>query len=118
MKSEQRNKSWKKFENFMIIIAGGYGKFAALKTYNRDLKTLLAIGGWNEGSRRFSPLVADPSRRRTFIKSAIRFLRQYNFDGLDLDWEYPSFRDGGKPEDRRNYAKFVAVSILTYKISS
>ena len=32
---------------------GGYGKFAALKTYNRDLKTLLAIGGWNEGSRRF-----------------------------------------------------------------
>lgn len=74
------------------------------------MKTLLAIGGWNEGSRRFSPLVADPSRRRTFIKSAIRFLRQYNFDGLDLDWEYPSFRDGGKPEDRRNYAKFVAVS--------
>ena len=33
--------------------------------------------------------------------------RQYNFDGLDLDWEYPTFRDGGKPEDRNNYAKFV-----------
>ena len=95
---------------YVIYFIGGYGKFAALKTYNRDLKTLLAIGGWNEGSRRFSPLVADPSRRRTFIKSAIRFLRQYNFDGLDLDWEYPSFRDGGKPEDRKNYAKFVAVS--------
>ena len=35
------------------------------------------------------------------------FCRQYNFDGLDLDWEYPTFRDGGKPEDRNNYAKFV-----------
>ena len=56
--------------------AGGYGQFAALKTYNRDLKTLIAIGGWNEGSKRFSPLVEDPSRRRTFIKSAIKFLRQ------------------------------------------
>ena len=78
-----------------------------MKTYNRDLKTLIAIGGWNEGSRRFSPLVADSSRRKTFIRSAIRFLRQYNFDGLDLDWEYPTFRDGGKPEDRNNYAKFV-----------
>ena len=82
------------------------------------MKTLLAIGGWNEGSRRFSPLVADPSRRRTFIKSAIRFLRQYNFDGLDLDWEYPSFRDGGKPEDRKNYAKFVSVSTWNFDVST
>ena len=91
---------------------GGYGQFAALKTYNRDLKTLLAIGGWNEGSRRFSPLVADPARRKTFIRSAVRFLRQYNFDGLDLDWEYPAARDGGKPEDRKNYAIFVKVGII------
>ena len=93
-----------------MIFAGGYGQFAALKTYNRDLKTLIALGGWNEGSRRFSPLVADPKRRRKFIRSAIKFLRQYNFDGLDLDWEYPAARDGGKPEDKANYAKFVAVS--------
>ncbi len=100
------------FDKYQDLDKGGYGQFAALKTYNRDLKTLIAIGGWNEGSRKFSPLVADPSRRRTFIRSAIKFLRQFNFDGLDLDWEYPTFRDGGKPEDRINYAKFVIVSIF------
>jgi hypothetical protein len=61
-------------------------------------------------TRRFSPLVADPARRKTFIRSAVRFLRQYNFDGLDLDWEYPAARDGGRPEDRKNYAIFVKVS--------
>lgn len=44
----------------------------------------------------------------------MRFLRQYNFDGLDLDWEYPSARDGGKPEDRKNYAIFVRVRGLSY----
>ena len=54
--------------------------------------------------------MADPKRRRTFIRSAIKFLRQYNFDGLDLDWEYPTLRDGGRPQDRHNYAKFVMVS--------
>jgi chitinase len=54
--------------------------------------------------------VADSRRRRTFIQSAIKFLRQYNFDGLDLDWEYPTLRDGGRPEDRHNYAKLVVVS--------
>ncbi len=41
-----------------------------MKTYNKELKTMLAIGGWNEGSRRFSPLVEDPVRRRTFIRWA------------------------------------------------
>ena len=71
---------------------------------------MLAIGGWNEGSKRFSPLVANPDRRQVFIKSALRFLRQYNFDGLDLDWEYPTQRQGGRPEDRLNYATLIQVS--------
>jgi hypothetical protein len=80
-----------------------------LKTYNKQLKTLLAIGGWNEGSTRFSPLVADEERRAELVHDVVRFLRQNHFDGLDLDWEYPAFRDGGKPRDRENYALLVQV---------
>ena len=88
-------------------VAGGYAKFTGLKTYNKQLKTLLAIGGWNEGSARFSPMVADAERRAEFVKNAVRFLRTNHFDGLDLDWEYPAYRDGGKPADRDNYAALV-----------
>ena len=44
--------------------------------------------------------------------------RQYNFDGLDLDWEYPTFRDGGKPEDRNNYAKFVAEMRQAFELEA
>lgn len=36
--------------------------------------------------------------RQTFIYSAIPFLRDRNFDGLDMDWEYPK---GG--EDKKNF---------------
>lgn len=72
---------------------------------------MLAIGGWNEGSSRFSPMVADPGRRKEFVKNTVKFLRQNHFDGLDLDWEYPAFRDGGKPRDRNNYADLVQVRI-------
>lgn len=92
-----------------LIFLGGYAKFTGLKTYNKNLKILLAIGGWNEGSTRFSPLVANAERRKELVKNAIKFLRQNHFDGLDLDWEYPAFRDGGKPRDRNNYASFVQV---------
>ena len=88
---------------------GGYTKFNGLKTYNKALKTLIAIGGWNEGSGRFSRLVADADARKSFIKNSIRFLRQHQFDGLDLDWEYPAARDGGEPEDKKNYATFIKV---------
>jgi GH18 family chitinase len=72
---------------------------------------LLAIGGWNEGSGRFSKLVANPETRQNLVRSAIKYLRQHQFDGLDLDWEYPASREGSRPSDRENYAQLVKVKI-------
>uniref|UniRef100_A0ABD2XD38 chitinase n=1 Tax=Trichogramma kaykai TaxID=54128 RepID=A0ABD2XD38_9HYME len=97
----------KPFDKYQDVDKGGYAKFNGLKTYNKNLKTLLAVGGWNEGSKRFSPMVADTQKRKQFVKSAVKFLRQNRFDGLDLDWEYPAHRDGGKPRDKDNYATLV-----------
>uniref|UniRef100_A0A1B0FFE7 chitinase n=1 Tax=Glossina morsitans morsitans TaxID=37546 RepID=A0A1B0FFE7_GLOMM len=97
----------KPFDKYQDIEQGGYAKFTGLKTYNKQLKTMIAIGGWNEASSRFSPLVANPERRQKFIKNILKFLRQNHFDGIDLDWEYPAHREGGKPGDRDNYAQFV-----------
>ncbi|XP_076670925.1 uncharacterized protein LOC143370135 [Andrena cerasifolii] len=102
-----KDNALKPFDKYQDIEKGGYAKFTGLKTYNKNLKTLLAIGGWNEGSSRFSPMVADAERRREFVKNSIKFLRKNHFDGLDLDWEYPAFRDGGKPRDKDNYASLV-----------
>ncbi|GLH07680.1 Probable chitinase 10, partial [Gryllus bimaculatus] len=102
-----RENGLRPYDKYQDIEQGGYAKFTGLKTYNKRLKTLLAIGGWNEGSGRFSPLVADDERRREFVRNVLKFLRQNHFDGLDLDWEYPAFRDGGKPRDRANYAALV-----------
>lgn len=56
------------------------------------LKISLAVGGWNEGSKNYSSLMAEPARRQRFVKSATDFIRRYKFDGLDLDWEYPTQR--------------------------
>ncbi|XP_037074482.1 chitinase-3-like protein 1 [Pollicipes pollicipes] len=92
------------FDKYQDIEKGGYARFNGLKQYNKGLRTLLALGGWNEGSGRFSEMVADPDYRSTFTLSVIRYLRQYNFDGLDLDWEYPGSRAGSDFTDKENYA--------------
>ncbi|KAF2885389.1 hypothetical protein ILUMI_20787 [Ignelater luminosus] len=85
---------------------GGYKRIVDLKNSYPHLRVTLAIGGWNEGSANYSALVKDPARRQKFIASAVDFIRKYNFDGLDLDWEFPGKR-GGSPDDKLNFLHLV-----------
>jgi chitinase len=49
-------------------------------------KILLALGGRNHGSGRFSDMVRNETKRATFVTTTIIFLQKYQFDGLDIDW--------------------------------
>ncbi|CAK1548864.1 unnamed protein product [Leptosia nina] len=84
----------------------GYKRMVALKERYPHLKVTLAIGGWNEGSIKYSKMAASAETRSKFVQSVLFFLDKYNFDGLDLDWEYPAKRDG-RPEDKANYVSLV-----------
>ena len=65
----------------------------ALKSQNPGLRVMLAIGGWNEGGKKYSQMSSSSESRRRFIKSAVDLLAEHGFDGLDLDWEYPGATD-------------------------
>lgn len=62
---------------------------ATLRSSNPSLKTLLSIGGGGSNASLFSAMASSPSSRASFIQSAISLARRNQFDGLDLDWEFP-----------------------------
>lgn len=83
---------------------GLYQRVIQLKQLNPKLKVLLAVGGWSFGTERFKTMSANQYNRRLFIFSAIDFLRAREFDGLDLDWEFPRGSD-----DKKNFVELLKV---------
>ncbi|MDF2999919.1 MAG: glycoside hydrolase family 18 [Bacillota bacterium] len=85
-------------ENFKLL--------QQLKQKNPQLKTLISIGGWT-WSGRFSDAALTEKNRQVFAESCITFMKQFGFDGIDLDWEYPVA--GGltsnktRPDDKKNF---------------
>ncbi|KAL4739524.1 glycoside hydrolase superfamily [Aspergillus similis] len=82
----------------------------SVKAVKEQIKIFVSIGGWtfsdNDTSTQplFGEISADPTKRTTFANNVVRFMKQYGFDGVDLDWEYPGAPDrGGNPEDTENY---------------
>jgi chitinase len=92
----------------IIYFLGAYERFNNLRKTNPELTTILALGGWYEGSEKYSDMARDPVKRKKFVSSAVALLKEHDFDGLDVDWEYPSNRGGDKTIDKNDF-----IALLT-----
>lgn len=74
------------------------------KERNPNLKVMIACGGW--GADGFSDMALTEESRAKFIQSASEFIKQYQLDGMDMDWEYPGISGAGtmaRTEDTQNF---------------
>lgn len=78
------------------------GHFNVLQTMKKsypDVDLLISVGGW-AGSRGFYTMLDTDAGINTFANSCVDFIRQYGFDGVDIDFEYPSATSqSGNPDD-------------------
>lgn len=69
----------------------------ALKTQNSDLRVLLCIGGYSTPGG-FNDMVKKHDDRKRFIREVLQVLKDYSLDGVDLDWEFPSWPEEDEKE--------------------
>lgn len=78
-----------------------------LRKANPQLQILISVGGGGVGSAGFSDLAMTPEGRRRFVDSAVAAIRNYDLDGVDVDWEYPGYTNAEsttvRPSDRQTY---------------
>jgi chitinase len=109
---------------------GNFNQLRKLKAANPSLKVEISLGGWTK-STWFSTLASTPQLRQSFVASCIDTFIKGNlpgggwpagaggagaaaglFDGIDLDWEYPTQAAGGNvnptPADRHNATLLAA----------
>jgi chitinase len=93
------------------IDPANFDKLKQLKQQYPSLKTLISVGGW-DWSGKFSDVALSDASRTAFADSAVAFMKQYGFDGVDIDWEYPG--GGGmssnvsRPADKTNFTLMMA----------
>ncbi|OGM50923.1 hypothetical protein ABOM_000717 [Aspergillus bombycis] len=92
-----------------------------IKSIKEDISVFVSIGGWtfSDNGTATQPLLgeiaADETKRKAFANNVVNFLREYGFDGVDFDWEYPGAGDrGGKPEDTANYVLLLKTLRETF----
>jgi len=62
------------------------------EAHKAGVKVLLSLGGWGLDSQ-FASIASKPEAEERYVKSVMGIVDEYDYDGLDLDWEYPDTRD-------------------------
>ncbi|MGL4820601.1 MAG: glycosyl hydrolase family 18 protein, partial [Bacilli bacterium] len=78
---------------------GHFNMLQVMKKKYPDVKILISVGGWG-ASRGFFKMLDSEANMEIFANSVVDFLRTYNFDGVDIDFEYYSATSqSGNPAD-------------------
>jgi chitinase len=60
----------------------------AAQAHKSSVKVVLSLGGWG-WDKEFASIVAKPAAEARYVNTVITSVDESDYDGIDLDWEYP-----------------------------
>ena len=78
--------------------------------FSRDERCRWVVGG-EKGSAYLSDVLSDTDSEKRLLKQLIQYVVDYNCEGVDIDWEFPSLNNGlvdpERMHDRVNFVHFA-----------
>jgi len=85
-----------------FVVADGDGKIRPSKTcpsrplvadaHQAGVQVLISLGGWG-WDKQFAAIVSKAAAEDRYVNSVMAIVDQYDYDGIDLDWEYPDTKE-------------------------
>jgi chitinase len=93
-----------------LILYGRIGKPSLVSlAHENKVKVMLSIGGWDD-SQNFPAVASTGLLRTTFAHACVEAIKKFDFDGIDIDWEYPGYVEhNGTPSDLVNSTALLEI---------
>src|SRR5687767_11375446 len=62
------------------------------QAHQAGVKVLISLGGWG-WDKQFAAIVAKPEAEDRYVTSVMEIIDRDDYDGIDLDWEYPDTKE-------------------------
>jgi len=90
-----------------------FAKLASFKARKSNLKLILRIG--DDNGRLYSKLSKKADTRSNFIKNTLDFIKEHNFDGIEIDWKWPCGQSGSS-NDKQNLPLLLKVYFFKFNL--
>jgi GH18 family chitinase len=60
--------------------------------HKAGVKILISLGGWG-WDKQFAAIVSNAEAEDRYVKNVMTLVDEYDYDGIDLDWEYPDTQE-------------------------
>lgn len=62
------------------------------QAHRAGVKVLVSLGGWG-WDKQFAAIVRNPAAEERYAAAVMAIVDSFDYDGIDLDWEYPDTKD-------------------------